>query len=237
MMRKFLSLKSYQMMHRIGVTVVAAISMAGCASTPAPTERMIIARAAISNASSAGGSEFAPLQLKSAMEKMDAAERAMAKKDYVLARQLAEGDFRSRVEAITQTTARLADYFREKPESILAALGLPLHLEHLLKMLRQYAELSRNPSFPAGTTVAEALRKVEQTVENAALAFDGMYRQLLGDDVAALQASAASLEYLLGVQPDLERAHRQQPLDALAGLNPPPADAAPRPPRPLEKPS
>ena len=154
-----------------------------------------------------------------------------------LARQLAEGGFRSRVEAVAHTTARLADYFREKPESILAALGLPLHLEHLLKMLRQYAELSRNPSFPAGTTVAEALRKVEQTVENAALAFDGMYRQLLGDDVAALQASAASLEYLLGVQPDLERAHRQQPLDALGGLNPPPADAAPRPPRPLEKPS
>lgn len=90
MMRKFLPLKSYQMMHRIGVTVVAAISMAACASTPAPTERMIIARAAISNASSAGGSEFAPLQLKSAMEKMDIAEQAMSDKDYVRARQFAE---------------------------------------------------------------------------------------------------------------------------------------------------
>lgn len=90
MMRKFLPLKSYQMMHRIGVTVVAAISMAGCASTPAPTERMIIARAAISNAGSAGGSEFAPLQLKSAMEKMDIAEQAMSDKDYARARQFAE---------------------------------------------------------------------------------------------------------------------------------------------------
>ena len=90
MMKKVHSIKSYQMMHRIGVTVVAAISMAGCASTPAPTERIIIARAAISNASSAGGGEFAPLQLKSAMDKLDAAERAMTEKDYVRARQLAE---------------------------------------------------------------------------------------------------------------------------------------------------
>jgi len=78
-------------MHRIGVTVAAAIFMAGCASTtPAPTEQMAVSKAAVSNASSAGGNEFAPLQLKSAMEKMDAAERAMAEKNYVLARQLAE---------------------------------------------------------------------------------------------------------------------------------------------------
>ena len=78
------------MMRRIGVTVAAAISMVGCASTPAPTEQMAVSKAELSNASSAGGNEFAPLQLKSAMEKMDAAEQAMAEKDYVHARQLAE---------------------------------------------------------------------------------------------------------------------------------------------------
>lgn len=90
MMKKFYHLKSYQMMHRIGVTVAVAIFMAGCASTPAPIEQMAISRAAVSNASSAGGNEFAPLQLKSAMEKMDGAERAMAEKKYDQARQLAE---------------------------------------------------------------------------------------------------------------------------------------------------
>ena len=90
MMKKFYHLKSYQMMHRIGVTVVVAIFMAGCASTPAPIEQMAISRAAVSNASSAGGNEFAPLQLKSAMEKMDGAERAMTEKKYDQARQLAE---------------------------------------------------------------------------------------------------------------------------------------------------
>jgi len=89
-MNNFYSLNSNQMMRRIGVTVGAAIFMAGCASIPAPTEQMAASRAAISNANSAGGNEFAPLLLKSAMEKLDAAERAMSDKDYVVARQLAE---------------------------------------------------------------------------------------------------------------------------------------------------
>ena len=85
-------LKLYQM-GRIGATVAVAIFMAGCASTPtipAPTEQMAVSRAAVNNASSAGGNEFAPLQLKSAMEKMDAADRAMGEKNYVRARLLAE---------------------------------------------------------------------------------------------------------------------------------------------------
>lgn len=105
-MKNFYHLRSYQIMHRIGITIGAAIFVAGCASTPAPIEQMAISRAAVSNASSAGGNEFAPLQLKSAMEKMDSAERAMAEKDYVRARQLAE---QARVDAqLAGATARSA---------------------------------------------------------------------------------------------------------------------------------
>ena len=97
-MKNYYYLKSSQM-HKIGVTVAAAIFMAGCSSTPttpstsafaAPTEQMAISRAALKNASSNGGNEFAPVQFKSAMEKMESAEREMGKKNYVTARQLAE---------------------------------------------------------------------------------------------------------------------------------------------------
>lgn len=86
-------------MHKIGVTVAAAIFMAGCSSTPtipstsafsAPTEQMAVSRAALKNANSTGGNEFAPVQFKSAMEKMEAAERAMGEKNYARARLLAE---------------------------------------------------------------------------------------------------------------------------------------------------
>ncbi len=90
MMKNFYRIKSRQMMLIAGVTVISTILIAGCASIPAPTEQMAVSRAAVNNALSAGGNEFAPVQLKSAMEKMDAAERAMADENYVLARQLAE---------------------------------------------------------------------------------------------------------------------------------------------------
>ncbi|NOU21028.1 MAG: DUF4398 domain-containing protein [Methyloglobulus sp.] len=79
-----------QLINKIGVTAASVILMAGCAGIPAPTEQMAVSRAAVSNAASAGGNEFAPLQLKSAMEKMDNAERAMTEENYLQARQLAE---------------------------------------------------------------------------------------------------------------------------------------------------
>lgn len=82
--------KSHPMMHRIGVAAVAALFMAGCASTSAPTEQMAVSRAAVSNALSAGGNQFAPVQTRSALQKMESAERAMADKDYEAALRLAE---------------------------------------------------------------------------------------------------------------------------------------------------
>ncbi|HEX5338369.1 MAG TPA: DUF4398 domain-containing protein [Gallionella sp.] len=85
--------KSFQL-GRIGTTIAALALIAGCASThpavPAPTEQLAVSRAAISTANSAGGSEYAPIQFKSALEKMADAERAMGEKNYVRARLLAE---------------------------------------------------------------------------------------------------------------------------------------------------
>jgi len=105
-MKKFHQIRSYQKLHGIGVSVVAAIFITGCASIPPPTEQMAVSKVALSNASSAEGNEFAPLQLQSAMAKMDGAERAMAAEDYVLARQLAE---QAQVDAqLAAATARSA---------------------------------------------------------------------------------------------------------------------------------
>lgn len=89
-MKNFYYTKSHQMMLTAGVAVIFAIILASCASIPAPTEQMAVSKAAVTNALSAGSNEFAPVQLKSAMEKMDAAERAMTDRNYELARQLAE---------------------------------------------------------------------------------------------------------------------------------------------------
>lgn len=83
-------LKLNRMMHRLGLIAGVAVILAGCASTPAPVEQMAVSRAAVAAASNAGANEFAPLPLKSAMDKMNGAEKAMMEKDYVLARKLAE---------------------------------------------------------------------------------------------------------------------------------------------------
>lgn len=88
-MKNFNRFKASQA-HRIGIAVAVAIFMAGCASNPGPVNQMAMSRAAVSNADSAGGNEFAPLLLKSAVDKMDGAERAMANKDYARAKLLAE---------------------------------------------------------------------------------------------------------------------------------------------------
>jgi len=87
-MNKFHHLRPNQIMRSIGVA--SAIILTGCANIPAPKEQMIVSKTAISDAINAGGSEFAPRQLKIAQEKMNAAERAMADQDYLLAWQLAE---------------------------------------------------------------------------------------------------------------------------------------------------
>ncbi len=90
MMKNFCRIKSRQTMRTVGVTAIYAILITGCASIPAPTEQMAVSRTAVSNALSLNSNELAPIQLKSAMEKMDAAERAMTEKNHELARQLAE---------------------------------------------------------------------------------------------------------------------------------------------------
>ena len=102
-MKRIHSTRSHQKMHGFGA--VAAILIAGCAGAP-PTEQMAVSKVAVSNATSAGGNEFAPLPLRSAMEKMDAAEKAMTEEDYPLARQLSE---EAQVDAqLAAATARAA---------------------------------------------------------------------------------------------------------------------------------
>ena len=84
----------------LGAIACALALVAGCASVPPPTEQMAVSKSAIANAVSAGGSEYASVEMRSAQEKMDRASRAMGKEDYEEARRLAEE---------AQADARLAE--------------------------------------------------------------------------------------------------------------------------------
>jgi len=96
-MNKFFS---YQWYRAVGVVGCAAVVIAGCASVPPPTEQMAVSKSAIANAVSAGGSEYASVEMRMAQDKMERANRAMDKEDYENARWLAEE---------AQADARLAE--------------------------------------------------------------------------------------------------------------------------------
>lgn len=92
--------KTIQQYAQFSAVVGTAAIMFGCASTPAPREQMAVSKQAIANAFSAGGSEYAPVEMKSAQDKLDLANRAMGKEDYDNARRYAEQ---------AQADARLAE--------------------------------------------------------------------------------------------------------------------------------
>jgi hypothetical protein len=89
-MKNLSNFRSYQSLRGIGVSLASVILISACASVPPPTEQMAVSKAALNDADSAGANEFAPVQLKSAMDKMQRAEQAMTAKDYPLANRLAE---------------------------------------------------------------------------------------------------------------------------------------------------
>lgn len=71
-------------------TLAAAVVLAGCASTPPPTSQLAIAQQAVNSADTARSAEFAPVELRSAREKLLQAEQANLQKEYDRARHLAE---------------------------------------------------------------------------------------------------------------------------------------------------
>lgn len=67
-----------------------ALALTGCASTPPPTSQLAIAQQAVNSADTARGAEFAPLEMRTAREKLLQAEKANQEKEYDRARYLAE---------------------------------------------------------------------------------------------------------------------------------------------------
>ena len=88
-MSEIYRIKPYQL-PLLSLIIVSGIFITACATTPPPVELIAVSKAAVNDANVAGANELAPIQYKSATDKMSAAEVAMASKDYPLAQQLAE---------------------------------------------------------------------------------------------------------------------------------------------------
>lgn len=68
----------------LAVTVLAA-----CASVPPPKAELAVAEAAVANANTAGGMQWAPAEMRTAQDKLSRAQSAMAAKDHAQALTLA----------------------------------------------------------------------------------------------------------------------------------------------------
>lgn len=71
------------------LAIGSSLVLAGCAGNP-PTEQFAVTRSAVNGAVSAGGTEFAAVEMKSAQDKLKQAEIAMHDKKYDEAKILAE---------------------------------------------------------------------------------------------------------------------------------------------------
>ncbi|AJO76818.1 MULTISPECIES: DUF4398 domain-containing protein [Pseudomonas] len=67
----------------------SSLVLAGCAGNP-PSEQYAVTQSAVNSAVSAGGTEFAAVEMKAAQDKLKQAELAMHDKNYDEARRLAE---------------------------------------------------------------------------------------------------------------------------------------------------
>ncbi|WP_055137301.1 DUF4398 domain-containing protein [Pseudomonas corrugata] len=71
------------------LAIGSSLILAGCAGNP-PSEQYAVTQSAVNSAVSAGGTEFAAVEMKSAQDKLKQAELAMHDKKYDEAKRLAE---------------------------------------------------------------------------------------------------------------------------------------------------
>jgi outer membrane murein-binding lipoprotein Lpp len=67
----------------------SSLVLAGCAGNP-PTEQLAVTKSVVNSAVSAGGTEYAAVEMKAAQDKLKLAEIALHDKDYQEAKRLAE---------------------------------------------------------------------------------------------------------------------------------------------------
>ncbi|MET1077831.1 MAG: DUF4398 domain-containing protein [Pseudomonas sp.] len=86
------TLRGSQSLRRLqlaGLALGSALLLAGCAGNP-PTEQFAVSQSAVNSAVSAGGPEYAAVEMKAAQDKLSQADRAMQDQRYEEAKRLAE---------------------------------------------------------------------------------------------------------------------------------------------------
>ncbi|CDF92586.1 MULTISPECIES: DUF4398 domain-containing protein [unclassified Pseudomonas] len=73
-----------------GALLALVLLLDGCDNAPFPSKQITLANDAFNRAVAAGASQFAPLEMRNALDKVFQMERTLEQKDYVQAKALAE---------------------------------------------------------------------------------------------------------------------------------------------------
>lgn len=100
--------------------LVAAASLAGCASSASPPrEELAAAELAVQQVEESAASEYAPDDARKARNKLEAAQDAMQREDYITARRLAEQALvDARLADVREDAARSGEILAQSQESI-----------------------------------------------------------------------------------------------------------------------
>ncbi|MEG0247133.1 DUF4398 domain-containing protein [Pseudomonas sp. WS 5412] len=75
---------------KVALLVAMTGALAACASVPEPNDQIALSQNAVARAISADATQYAPVEMNAAQDKMFLMERAMGERDYIQARTLAE---------------------------------------------------------------------------------------------------------------------------------------------------
>jgi hypothetical protein len=116
-----------------GICAALALTVAGCASTPIPNEKIAVAKSSVARAEQSGAPEYAPVEMAAARDKLARAEKAAANKDGQPATQLAEQ---------ANVDAQLAEATAQEHKSHKAAV----EFDASMQALRQESQRSTQPT-------------------------------------------------------------------------------------------
>ncbi|MFJ4349061.1 DUF4398 domain-containing protein [Pseudomonas sp. NPDC089401] len=101
--------------------------MSGCASVTVPNEQIELARSAVNRAVAAEATQYAPVEMRAAQDKMSAMDRAMGEKKFEQVRTLAEG-----ARADARVAERKAQALRAKEQLATARKGIEVLKQEIL---------------------------------------------------------------------------------------------------------
>ncbi|WP_296235228.1 DUF4398 domain-containing protein [Pseudomonas sp. UBA4617] len=110
------------------VLVGSLILLGGCASALVPNEQIELTRSAVNRAVSAGATQYAPVEMRAAQDKLSAMDRALGQDDLELVRRLAE-----QAEADARLAERKAMAAKRQEQLDIARKGIEVLRQEMLE--------------------------------------------------------------------------------------------------------